>query len=289
MALDFPSNPVNGQIYNNFYYDSSTSAWRSIGSVYAPNYLKNATFSTTATTGVPLTAQGIAAQSANLQEWKNSSGVILANVDSSGTLNNTSISTTNLYLNRTDSLYEGGQINFRRSTDNTDYWYIDVYGNTATPSLRMLAGSQTNMQLDSYGRLSIPYQPSFHAYPTDTSWSNSSANTDLTIFSNTRHNIGNYYNTSTGRFTAPIAGMYFMSVSIFKHTTYNNPSNTYWGLYINGSGVNVTNHGINGQDGGQSVSGVYYLAVGDYVTVRHNSTITSWGGQFASFNGHLLG
>jgi hypothetical protein len=28
MALDFPSSPTNGQIYSNYYYDSTTGAWR---------------------------------------------------------------------------------------------------------------------------------------------------------------------------------------------------------------------------------------------------------------------
>lgn len=31
MALDFPSNPVNNQVYGNFYWDSSMSAWRATG------------------------------------------------------------------------------------------------------------------------------------------------------------------------------------------------------------------------------------------------------------------
>lgn len=29
MALDFPSNPTNGQIYGNYYYDAATASWRS--------------------------------------------------------------------------------------------------------------------------------------------------------------------------------------------------------------------------------------------------------------------
>jgi hypothetical protein len=32
MALDFPLNPTNGQAYENYYYDSSITAWRSAGS-----------------------------------------------------------------------------------------------------------------------------------------------------------------------------------------------------------------------------------------------------------------
>lgn len=33
MALDFPSNPVDGQIYDNFYWDESFSAWRATGNL----------------------------------------------------------------------------------------------------------------------------------------------------------------------------------------------------------------------------------------------------------------
>lgn len=30
MALDFPANPVNGQVYDSFYYDSSMGSWRAL-------------------------------------------------------------------------------------------------------------------------------------------------------------------------------------------------------------------------------------------------------------------
>lgn len=33
MALDFPTNPVNGQVYDNFYWDSTLSAWRATGNI----------------------------------------------------------------------------------------------------------------------------------------------------------------------------------------------------------------------------------------------------------------
>ena len=33
MALDFPSSPVDGQVYDNFYWDSDMSAWRASGSL----------------------------------------------------------------------------------------------------------------------------------------------------------------------------------------------------------------------------------------------------------------
>ena len=39
---------------------------------------------------------------------------------------------------RVDSTNEGGQVSFGRATDNATGWYIDVYGNTSTPSLRFV-------------------------------------------------------------------------------------------------------------------------------------------------------
>jgi len=39
---------------------------------------------------------------------------------------------------RVDSNEEGGQVSFGRATDNATGWYIDVFGNTSTPSLRFV-------------------------------------------------------------------------------------------------------------------------------------------------------
>jgi hypothetical protein len=39
---------------------------------------------------------------------------------------------------RVDSTNEGGQVSFGRSTDNATAWYIDAYGNVASPQLRFV-------------------------------------------------------------------------------------------------------------------------------------------------------
>lgn len=43
MALDFPSNPVNGQVYDSYYYDSVMGTWRAQGSGLALNAFVNPT------------------------------------------------------------------------------------------------------------------------------------------------------------------------------------------------------------------------------------------------------
>jgi len=66
--------------------------------------------------------------------------------------------------------------------------------------------------IDSSGRVLQPAKPSFHAYR------DSSAAEGLTgtiVFNATKHNIGSHYDTSTGKFTAPVAGVYQFNFSGF--------------------------------------------------------------------------
>jgi hypothetical protein len=50
---------------------------------------------------------------------------------------------------RVDSVNEGGQVSFGRSTDNATAWYIDTYGNVASPQLRFVdvTGAAVRMTL----------------------------------------------------------------------------------------------------------------------------------------------
>lgn len=41
MPLDFPSNPTNGQIYGNYYYDTSSLSWRSSPLTNGPAYISD--------------------------------------------------------------------------------------------------------------------------------------------------------------------------------------------------------------------------------------------------------
>lgn len=51
MALDFPASPVNGQIYDNFYYDSTMGTWRAQGSGLALNAFVSPTITGATITG----------------------------------------------------------------------------------------------------------------------------------------------------------------------------------------------------------------------------------------------
>lgn len=58
-------------------------------------------------------------------------------------------------LTRVDSASEGGQINFARSSDGAQYWYIDSYGSNSAPSLRFVENATTQIQIDTGGVINL--------------------------------------------------------------------------------------------------------------------------------------
>jgi len=72
----------------------------------------------------------------------------------------------------------------------------------------------THLAIDSAGRVTMPYQPAFSAKMNNGSGNGYLAignNTTVNIVPNlTLHNTGGHYSTSTGKFTAPVTGTYYM-------------------------------------------------------------------------------
>ena len=83
--------------------------------------------------------------------------------------------------------------------------------------------------IDSSGRILQPSKPVFSAYTTNTIAYNAAA--QFIVFNQTRVNQGNHFNTSTGEFTAPVDGAYFVG---FKWESNSGSATTYTeaSLYI---------------------------------------------------------
>ena len=207
MALDFPSNPVNGQVYNNFYYDSTTNAWRSLGSAYAPNYLKNPTFTTSTASGVPVTVQGIASQSGNLQEWKNSSGTALTFITADGSINSSgSFNTSGKIIGTTqpNNGSDGGVAVKAPASGTQTSAFLQFVNNAYTTQYASIEATQSNQLKLNASYVTNPYQPTFAARSDQAT----TAGNDI-VWNYVDFNISSSYNSSNGRFTAPIAGYYY--------------------------------------------------------------------------------
>jgi hypothetical protein len=147
------------------------------------------------------------------------------------------------------------------------------------------AGSE-KLNIDSSGRVRIPYQPAFHVPKTTGDTLGTSAS-KLT-FSTATYDVGSNYSDANDRFTAPVAGKYFFYCSInvlnsgnFTFIQIRKNGNLYGQIYF--AAGNHPRMDFN-------PSGIIDLAVSDYVEVWglvNTGTVTVDNAGY--FGGYLLG
>jgi len=136
------------------------------------------------------------------------------------------------------------------------------------------------------GNVITPARPAFQVGFTTSVWVQPSAATEI-AFDDVYFNIGSNYSTSTGRFTAPVDGVYYFGGKMYLMNGSATSS-----FYIKKNGV-TDNRRIYIQsentaaDNTATISEMFDLTAGDYVSV-------SWAaGQYytrhSTFNGYLIG
>jgi hypothetical protein len=150
---------------------------------------------------------------------------------------------------------------------------------------------QTVATFDSEGRITKPLQPSFHATNTTIGQINTDGYgviiwNDVTNYGN--HNVGGHYNTSNGRFTAPIAGRYLICARSLTNSSAN--GNPYVTIFVRLNGTNMAYVAHNHTDSWlmESYSGILNLSAGDYVDVYVGQASAHGAQNYSSFSGHLL-
>ena len=143
----------------------------------------------------------------------------------------------------------------------------------------------TAMTINNSGYVTMPSQPAFYAY------GGSSQNSDskYTVeFTNTATNVGSHYNTSTYRFTAPVAGTYFFSYG-WMISTENNRHH----IAKNGTAVGENQYSPSTGYARVEGSAVITCAVNDYIEVKNNAASnpleSAMHGSYRYFVGHLIG
>lgn len=146
------------------------------------------------------------------------------------------------------------------------------------------------MRIDAAGRVTTPSQPTFNAYRNVNNYVFTSAGTFLC--NATRHNVGNHFSTSTGRFTAPVAGVYHFTFHTIYYSTMSNGSVQ---LFKNGSGLAGTHTHFSSNQGSVwnhvVIATTVSLNANDYIEPYNSSgsAVTLHGGTWNHFAGYLIG
>ena len=179
-----------------------------------------------------------------------------------------------------------GVIGFADGTSgNTQYRGVIQYRHS-NDSMEFNTADAQRMKIDGNGIITTPSQPSFRATKSGGPYSHS---TGTFVWDQNQHNTGSNYNTSNGRFTAPVAGVYlFHAYSIYT----GNSSNDTWDFQKNGSNFPGSRLHFTNSPGGawDNVTNtcIISLAANDYITLRASSQ-EYHGGDWTAFCGTLIG
>jgi hypothetical protein len=162
-----------------------------------------------------------------------------------------------------------------------------------SPLAKFEFNNGTALEVDKYGRLTTPYQPSFGCIKNGNQYPTSGQRT--TIASWTEHfDEGSNFNATTGVFTAPVAGKYYFYVSAmmdrndngdYQIAIYRNGS-----MYYNSNDM-LSNSGVTYMQ--TTICGVVEMSANDTVEFKmYNSTSTSsfiYTNHYTHCGGYLIG
>ena len=165
--------------------------------------------------------------------------------------------------------------------------------------IRRAAGSTDALVIDSGDRITTPTRPAFRAR---NDASSATSVTGIIVFNVEDFDIGGNYDTSNGRFTAPVAGIYYFCFDALVTNATNNVAladgnSTRVSFFKNGSEFVGSQRAYYRTDGASQYNTIYrtdliQLAVNDYIQVNVSGQYIYrdlTGNYDPVFQGHLVG
>ena len=155
--------------------------------------------------------------------------------------------------------------------------------------LANLTGANFTGDISTTGKITTTNQPAFKAYAGGGWTSFGNTNNNLMPFDTASPNVGNHYNTSTKRFTAPVAGTYFF------YGQWYSDGNTFGEIILRKNGSAEVAYGIVRDQGAiPKTSVILSLSANDYVEMIgkiSNTDTEDWYAftSYSFFQGYLLG
>jgi len=318
MALDFPANPSDGEVFGSYVWSGSKGVWQSREESAAPAVVSPLPPESASPGDIWVdSSDGISYvyyNDGSSSQWIEmiSSGVpsletkadkiyvdsqdsLKANIVSptfSGTLNAESISASQRVTGTTpnNSGSTGGVAIKAPNGGSQTSAYLQFVNNSYTSQYAAIEANPSGVMSLSASQVRIPNQPSFLATKSD----NGNTYSGDYVFNIALHNTGGHYSTSNGRFTAPVAGRYFfiteiqtygigggsLSVVTFKKngSFYVDSSGGTPRTIVNKAGDSTFHNTI-------VLSMVIDLAAGDYTSVHTENSR----GMQSHFSGYLIG
>lgn len=178
-----------------------------------------------------------------------------------------------------------GSFYFSDATTGAGEYAASMQFNHSNNQLALGVGGSDYLKIDSSGRVTKPSQPAFNAYrntvlSTLTTWG------AVPDYTGTRFNHGSHFNTSNGRFTAPVAGEYLFGVNNNMGSQQNVKS---WRLYVNGSAWIILSYAdVSASWQNLSASTLVTLNANDYIQFYYRG-YPDYGNDWLNVYGYLMG
>jgi len=166
---------------------------------------------------------------------------------------------------------------------------VTIDNNLNVGTIKNEAGTQTAIEIDSNGVITQPVLPAFFARSDATLYRTVAEIVQYDDVTSTGcFNQGSHFDTSTYKFTAPVAGVYSFAAQFYSNNEV--AANMYW--YIN-SNV-VASSQVNGTNDQSAYEGIemavtFKLDANDEVYIKSASTGYHLNTSYSYFCGHLVG